>query len=146
MPANRPNKETQLAREVEAWDWRCKGLSHSRIAAKLGVTRRAIGIILDRVEARELERLAKSVERIKTVQNGQLEHIIDESFQAWRKSKKPRSRAVEKEVDGEKATQTEALEQTGDPRHLATAMSAMDRQRSLWGLDVQAAAQEMPPR
>jgi hypothetical protein len=50
-----------LQRESTAWDLRCQGWTHTRIAERLGLTRRAIGQILDRVEARELSRLSHSV-------------------------------------------------------------------------------------
>jgi predicted transcriptional regulator len=153
MPANRPNKETTTQRELDAWDLRCRGMTHHRIARKLGITRRAVGQILDRIEARELKRLAASVERQKVTQTGQLEHLIDESMTAWRRSKQPRRRAVRKTTEGaakgdddgggsDTVEQTEAIDQTGDPRHLHTAMAAMDRLRDLWGLNVVAATQE----
>jgi hypothetical protein len=141
MPA-RPSKELKLDRESKAWELRCAGLTHRRIAARLGVTRRAVGLILDRVEKRVLAELSTNVEQTKATQHGQLDYVIQESLGAWRKSKKPRSRAVEKTDDEGKVTQSEAIDQNGDPRHLATAMSAMDRQRNLWGLDVLAATQE----
>ncbi len=144
MPANRPNRETVLDREATAWELRCKGLTHDRIARRLGVTRRAVGLILDRVEKRELKRLAASVERQKVTQTGQLEHLIDESLRAWRKSKQPRNRVVASGANpkSEDIEKTEVVDQTGDPRYLAAAMEAMDRMRDLWGLNVQAAAQE----
>lgn len=144
MPANRPNKELKLHRELEAWDLRCSGHTHARIALKLGLTRRAVGLILDRVERRELRRLAESVERQKVTQTGQLEHIIDETLEAWRASKEPRNRvvAVGPSPKAEDVEKTEVIDQTGDCRHLHAAMAAMDRLRDLWGLNVMAASQE----
>lgn len=144
MPANRPNRETVLDRESTAWELRCKGYTHERIARRIGVTRRAVGLILDRVEKRELKRLAASVERQKVTQTGQLEHVVDESLRAWRKSKQPRNRVVASGANpkSEDIEKTEVVDQTGDPRYLAAAMEAMDRIRDLWGLNVQAAAQD----
>jgi hypothetical protein len=142
LPANRPNRETTQAREALAYHYRQMGMLHEAIARKLGISRRGVGLCLERAFEREKGRLSATIEALKLEQTAQLEYIIEQALRAWRMSLKPRSRASEKAGDDGTTTHTEAIDQTGDPRHLATAMAAMDRIRSLWGLDIAAATQE----
>ena len=132
-----PNRAQVTEREIIAWDMRCKGATLQRIADRLGVTCEGARKIVARVEERESRRLAKNVHRVKARQNGQLEHIIEETLTAWRRSKKPRRRAVRKEgTDRETVEHTEAVDQYGDVVYLHTAMRAQEAQRELNGLNI----------
>jgi hypothetical protein len=51
---HRPTKAIQVAREVRAVELRAGGWLHEAIGAELGVSRRAVGLMLERVKAREL--------------------------------------------------------------------------------------------
>jgi hypothetical protein len=153
--ANRSQSQIAAARETRAWRMRSRGWTQHRIADELGMEQGSVSRMLDRIETRELKRLSGSVGRVKAVQNAQLEHAIEESMDAWHRSKNPRKRAARKEATaggsgsgpdegqaGDSVQTTEVIERDGDPAHLYCAMGAMDRQRSLWGLDVAAAQQE----
>jgi hypothetical protein len=59
----RPTKELRIDRESKAWSLRCMGYTHARIATALGISPRAVGIILDRICKRELARLSHEIQR-----------------------------------------------------------------------------------
>lgn len=147
-PVTRPHPNTVALREARAWDLRCRGWSQSRIARALDVTQSGVSKMLDRIEVRELKRMSESVEREKVTQTGQLGHIIEQAMDAWHRSRKPRKRAASKTTGGgegpggDSVVSTEVIERDGDPAHLYVAMNAMDRVRSLWGLDVAPAMQD----
>ena len=96
----RPNRSQTVDHESKAWGLRCKGWCQSRIAGELGLTQQGISKLLGRIEARELIRLSSSVERIKVVQSGQLDHVIEESIEAWHRSKVARKRALRRVSTG----------------------------------------------
>ena len=140
-----PDRTVISSRETHAWDLRCRGWTHSKIALELAITRSGVSRLLDRVEAREQARMSRAWTRIKLIQSAQLEWIIEEALAAWEKSKTPRKRAASKTVSGEdrdEVTTSEIVERDGDTSYLYAAMNAMDRMRSLWGLDVAPALQE----
>lgn len=144
MPANRPNRETVLQREITAWKLRCRGWTTQRIAEELGLTRQGVEAILKRVETRESKALSKSFARVKAKQYHQLEHIYEETLDAWHKSKEALRRARQTNAgDGEEGQiVTEVIDREGNVTYLHTAMKAAAEQRSLYGLDVQAAPQD----
>jgi len=143
-----PDDSIIRSRETHAWAMRARGFSQVRIARELGLTQSGVSRLLRRVESRELRRMSKSIERIKAVQNAAFEAIIEESLEAWQRSKTPRKRAARKTSgDGQGGADdavetTEVVERDGDCSYLYAAMNAMGGQRSLWGLDVAPALQE----
>jgi hypothetical protein len=139
MPPNRPNRETVLERENQAWRLRCRGWTLARIAHRMSLSVEGVRKILLRVEERESKELTRHYLHTKTRQNGQIEHVIEESFGAWHKSKKPRSRATRRTAEGVEMTQTEALSQYGDPRYLSMVLAAQAAQRELLGFNIGAA-------
>lgn len=141
---NRPTREVTLEREAKAWAMRSRGRTQDHIATELGLAQGTVSRILGRVEARELKRLSANVERIKARQNAQLEHMLEESVDAWHKSKQPRKRASSRSGggSGDEVETHEVIERDGDPSHLYCAMTALGHQRQLWGLDVMAALPE----
>jgi predicted transcriptional regulator len=154
----RPNKTQSSIHETRAWELRSRGLPQHLIAEQIGVSQQAVSKILARIESRELKRLSGNVERLKLEQTCQLDHVITESIEAWHRSKKPKHRAIKRTVsggrgrggedddqadeDGSGTETTEAIERDGDAAYLYAAMNAMDRKRSLWGLDVAPALQD----
>jgi hypothetical protein len=135
-----PSRALVVQREVEVWRLRCRGWTLQRIGDHLALSAEGVRKIEARVAERESRRLAKGVHRVKARQNGQLEHIIEEEFDAWHKSKDPRTRVVEKtNPDGEVVKTVEAVEGLGDSRHLQVAMQAQGAQRELLGLNIMAA-------
>lgn len=148
----RPNRTQSLEHECRAWEYRCRGWGQRRIAEAIAVSQPAVSKILRRVETRELKRLSESVERIKVIQTGELEHVIEETVDAWHRSKLPKKRAIQRTVSGgghdedgdgpNQISTQEAVERDGDPAYLYAAMNAMDRVRALWGLDVAPALQD----
>jgi hypothetical protein len=141
MPANRPNDEIVLQREIEAWKLRCRGWTLARIAERMGLSIEGVRKILARVEARESKRLSRHHDRVRARQNGQVEHIIELGFDAYYTSMEPRTRVIEKVgEDGETVKHTEVVAQTGDPRHLHLVLAAQAAQRDLNGLNIDPAA------
>lgn len=136
MPANNSASQTRVALESRAWDLRQRGLTQRTIAASLGVNQATVCRLLARIEQRELARMAETVEREKMLQTAILEHVIDESFQAWERSKRPKKRAVERSTAGVGKGQTiEATEREDDPVYIDRVMQALLHIRRIWGLD-----------
>jgi DNA-binding MarR family transcriptional regulator len=142
---NTPETQRRTAEQTRAWELRQHGWTQRRIAAELGHDQGTISRWLDAIERRELARLSRNVERLKVTQTQVLEHIADEALQAWERSKKPHTKAVEKtgpklfRPDGSPASGSarvvEATERDGDPVHLQVALQALDRLRRVWGID-----------
>jgi hypothetical protein len=138
-------------RETKAWKLRAEGKTTKAIAEELGITRQGVEATLQRLESRELGRLARWVDSVKVTQHHQLETIIEESFHAWFESKKPLKRARREMTAGDddgpgapgsEVMSTDVIERTGDVAYLDMAMKAMDGQAELWGLYVLPAANE----
>lgn len=147
-----PNREQVRERERKALELRQRGATQLEIAGALGVEQGTVSRILARVDARALKDMGDACLAYKMAQTAQLEYVVAESMRAWEASKKRRTSVVNKTAprdpdDPGAGSETlgqvvQIVEQTGDVRHLHAAMSAMDRLRSLWGLDVAAAEQE----
>jgi hypothetical protein len=142
---NRPNKALQLEREKTAWALRCKCKTTQSIANVLGITRQGVEAILDRVEKREAAKLSRSFHRVKARHYHQLEHVKEETIDAWHQSKEAGHRVKQTGDggDGEGATVTEAFNREGNVQYLHTAMKAMSHQAEILGLNVEAASQDV---
>jgi hypothetical protein len=143
MPYKKPPNEAQVRQhENEAWALRCRGWSLRRIAEHMGLSPEGIRQILQRIDRRELAALSKNYEHLKIIQYHRLEHVIEQCSESWDKSKEPRKRASQKTTDadadaaGATVTSTDVVEQCGDPAYLYCLMAAMDKERSLFGLDI----------
>jgi len=143
-----------VERKKRAWELAQEGWSETRIALELGVDQSTISRYLTSLAKRTLTQLEDEVIRAKATQLRQLEHVIDEAFQAWRTSKTPEQtiskRIVPGDIDEEgnrgepqEIVTTRVRGQTGDPRHLRTALDAMADVRKLLGLDKSEVSQEM---
>lgn len=122
-------------REVEAWDLSSQGWTHKRIAEKLQVDRSTVTKILQRVSTKAAQNMLDEaiIEKMRQVEL--LRFVIDESLQAWERSKEAAKVATKKTSDkGEEITQ-QAKEQDGDPRYLSEARAAMADIRKILGLD-----------
>jgi hypothetical protein len=141
MPYKPPTDALVRQREIECWKLRCSGWTLQRIGEYLNISREAVRKILKRIDARELKNLARHYEHLKIVQYNRLEHVIEECSLAWERSKTPKKKVGQKTTDdgdGATVTASEATERDGDTAYLYAKMVAMDKQRSLFGLDVQA--------
>ncbi len=148
------NREQRRDRERTALEMRQRGSTQLEIGRALGCEQGTVSRMLARIDARALKDMGDACLAYKMAQTSQLEWLVAENLRAWEESKKRRTRVVNKMAPGhdDKGKPTgkhdslgqvvELVEQTGDVRYLHAAMSAMDRLRSLWGLDVAAADQE----
>jgi hypothetical protein len=141
LAANLP-KNVRADLETKAWRLSQRCWTQSRIAEELGVSQRTVSAMLDRVHRRVLAELNKQVELQKVVLTQQLFQIIDEAYQAWERSKKPKRKASKVTGRGGKPDSPdvrleEATDRDGDNTFLGTIMQAQDRICRLWGLDVQ---------
>lgn len=158
MPRVKP--QVARAREQEAWEFRAKGWTHSRIAERMGLTRQAIGVILARSADAEHAEMLANQDRVKATQTATLEYLVNEAMDAWERSQldAETKKTTEEEVKLEGATirgsqtKTERWSkgQSGDPRFLAEARQALASIREIWGVDapkksdVTSAGQPMP--
>jgi predicted transcriptional regulator len=139
VATNTASAAIHLERAIRAWDLRQRGWSQRRIAGELSISQGTVSRLLDAIERRELARLSKRVERQKVEQTYQLDHIIDEALDAWERSKKPRVKTGKRSGGGKlgtgESTVSEVIQREGEPAFLDRALGALDRKRSLWGLD-----------
>lgn len=158
--ANRSAEDhAATAAKCRAWSLRIRGWTQERIGHELGVDQGTISRWLAQVEREELARLRESVEAQKAHQSAVLDHILDESLQAWERSKQPRSR-VRKAQDGptklgedgrpvgpgpDGQTVTEVTNRDGSVEYLDRALATLAHKRRLWGLDVAEKSQESGP-
>lgn len=131
-----------VERKKRAWELSQQGWSEKRIAEELGVDRTTVSRYLTSLSRRALAQLEDEVAKAKAIQLRQLQHVIDEAFQAWRDSRKPEQTVSKKVVPatedgGENHTiiTTKVRGQSGNPRHLRNAMTAMAEIRELLGIE-----------
>ncbi len=135
MPSNSASDQTRILAEAKAWLLRQRGWTQARIAGEIGLDQGTVCRMLDRIERRECARLARKVAGHKGRQNAILEHLVDESFQAWEASKKPQKRASRKTSMGVSVETTDILEREGEVAYLDRVLAALKDQRFLWGLN-----------
>jgi predicted transcriptional regulator len=132
-------KEISKERERVVWSLRQKCWTQERIAEYLEISQSAVAKILLRLNQRYSKELNEDIERVKTEQLAQLEHIADEAMQAWERSKEAaKTVRVKKGLgrDNQDGEQTnEARDQDGDPRYLTVAMKAKEDIRKITGSD-----------
>lgn len=156
MPSNSASDQTRIANEQRAWALRQRGWTQQRIADDIGVDQGTICRWLDKIERRELARLSKNVEAMKVRQTGVLESILDETLQAWERSKKPKRKGTTRTASGrpilgtdghpiattDETKVSEAIERDGEPAFLDRALIALRDLRRLWGIDAPERRQE----
>ena len=138
-------RELTIQREKEVWLYRQKCWTQERIASQLKISQPAVAKILKRLSKRYSEQVIEDIDRVKTEQIYQLEHIADEAMQAWDRSKLAENTKMVKSpavIDNGKVTPLSAGSQTtivrdldGDHRYLATAMKAKEDIRKILGAD-----------
>lgn len=136
----REPKEIRLQREADVWNLRRKGWTQERIAAELKITQGAVSKALKRVSTQVRADLMADVERVQTEQVAQLQHIAEEAFEAWERSKaaaksltKHTTPARHPTGQARESTTMNLVDQHGDPRYLQTAMKALDDIRKITG-------------
>lgn len=146
-------------RHIRAWHLKAQGLLNREIGERLAgpgkkpLHERTVAKILLEAEQRfDRATLIPDIQSVKARQISQLEYVIAEALDAWRKSKQPgrsvtqhvASRVVPGQepgapVKGKLAvaenTSTHANEREGNPKYLEAAMGAMDRIRRMTGAD-----------
>lgn len=144
MPTPTRNREQQRERQRQALEMRQRGHTQLEIARVLECEQGTVSRMLAKLDARILKDMGDACLAYKMSQTAQLEWIVAENLRAWEASKRARKRIAAKFGEGgaDAGKVIESADQTGDVRYLHAAMSAMDRLRSLWGLDVAAAEQE----
>jgi hypothetical protein len=105
--------------------------------------------ILRRVERRVLKRMEKEVRGVRAKQHAQVQFILGQAIEAWRKSKETEPLKVVTgpgRRDGVATTRTRRTT-NGDPRFLRVALQALAAERQLFGLDgtMPPAGAEGPP-
>lgn len=132
-----------------AWRLRQRGRTLGAIAKELAVDESTVSRWLADLNRAALKRLTGDVAHAKAFQDGVLGYVLEETLDAWDRSKQPRMRVREikapDEVDQRDPTRTvirpgekitEVVQQTGDPAYIDRALAILAAQRKLWGLDV----------
>src|SRR4051812_28854271 len=87
-------------RELRALELSTLGWSQHRIAADLGISQAAVSKILRRVETRELQEQAATVDGQKARHSLRLEHLYGETMEAWEQSKADTTRRRQRKTEG----------------------------------------------
>lgn len=136
----------RLARRQEVWDLRCQGWTQQRIADQLEVNQSTISRDLAFMRERVMDRMEEDIVQTKVEQVWQLEYMINELFEAWRKSKEA-ARSVSRMKDegggsgfiakgkGGERTNTTVSDRTGKVSYLREARNAMADIRKILGAD-----------
>jgi len=139
-------REVALLREQFCWAARQAGYSQWLMANELGISQPAVSKILRRVERRVLKRMESEARTVKAKQHVQLEFILDQALQGWRKSTEERIRTVVgPDRHNSTSTTRERRNSAGDPRFLKVALLALQSERRLYGLDNTAKATSPEP-
>lgn len=121
--------EVVVDHETRVWELRIKGKTQRSIAQEVGLTQAGVCKILGRLYQRYREENVKSVEDHIADQVAQLEHIREQSLEAWETDKK----------SGIK----------GDPQrdkdYLQTALKAMEDIRKIYGIGKEAKPDDPRP-
>jgi hypothetical protein len=127
----------------QAWDLRAEGYTMQQIADRIGRHISTVSRLLAKLDKRANEQLLDKVVAEKQSQVSHLHWQRSELSEAWRQSKKSRTRVVRKE-DGQGGFHdvTEVIEQTGDRAYLADIRDGMRDIRSIYGMDIMPKAQD----
>lgn len=140
------NKESLAERRRRVWDLRTiHGLSQQRIAEEVNVSQATVHRDLSYAAERAVASLDKEARKERIIQYYQLQNIVDQSLQAWEKSKLPQKKVSERKerevvvTEGSiandeqvKSTITsQVTERLGSTAYLTTAMNAMSDIRDL---------------
>lgn len=146
----RINATQQRERERQAWAYRAEGMTHERIAELIGAERSTITKMLARLADRALGELTEDVSEEKMAQVSILRRIVDESMQAWERSKNPEKTVTKRAPvieDAEKNHRrrgtgrsdsyllSRVIDSDGDPRYLDMALKALGEIRKVLGLN-----------
>jgi predicted transcriptional regulator len=136
-----------VERKKRAWELTQQGWSEKRIALELGISVRTVRRYLTALARKAETELDEKVLRVKHKQLAQLEHTVDQAFQAWEISKRPEQIVSKKTIPGEVVDEetgqrsppqeivtTRVRGQAGDPRFLREAREAMADIRNLLGI------------
>lgn len=149
-----PDEKT-LQREKIAFDLRTKGWTQTRIADHLGISQVSVSKILTRVNKKYTRLFMNRVANVKAEQVAIHNQIVEESLDAWHKSKcihrvtKTRAKGridkkgKQKTIGGDKSEEEKQL--FGDTRYLDTSMKAMEHIRKIVGVGTEDDTAERDP-
>ena len=115
------------------WKLRTRGYSQSRIADQVGVGQQQVSKILKRLNNRFHKEIMDDIKSYKADQLAKHETIVEESMEAWFKSKEHGSKRRVKKDDKKQVSDYE--DYFGNTQYLDTAMKAMEHQRKILGID-----------
>ena len=126
---------------------KCRGtMTLVEIGIKYGVSKDVVWKRCKRIDAWLWPQRVEEIREIKARHEGYLFHIFRESIRAWERSRRAKRKTVIRTVpDGKgKAETVKTVELTsGDPRHLANAMKALNDIREIWGANAPLAIQHV---
>lgn len=143
----RPSQEQLEARQDQAYRLRLLGKTPEEISELFGVSARQIRTYLAQAKERQVNELRKLEGKAGVLrQFGVLNHILDESLQAYEKSKLPKKSktAMAQKYGGEgkenvlTRTSQNEIESIGDIAYLDRALKASEQIRNLLGMDAPA--------
>lgn len=142
-----PAKDISAVKAI-AWKLRERGRTLGAIARELAVDESTVSRWLGDLNRAAWKRLTGDVAHAKVFQDRVLGYLLEETLDAWERSKQPRMRVREIKTpdddqgDPTKTTMrpgekvTEVIQQTGDVAYTDRALAILAAQRKLWGLDV----------
>jgi predicted transcriptional regulator len=138
-PDPRRQDDVSLARELEAWSYRCRGWNQTRISKEMKLSNSAVCMLLKKARLRVKDEIADYI--IEHV--GMLDHIIEQCSDSWHKSLEPLRRVRQTtDADGREVIVNEAVEREGSVAYLDRWLAALDRKAKVLGLNVADAQQE----
>jgi hypothetical protein len=136
----RQRRALAVERRQQAWGLYIAGRTQQEIATVLGVTRSAVGKMIDLAQKTTIAKMEDVVRTVKVRDINRLDYIIREGLRAWDQSKRGGvKKALKSGEDGNTVTVTKQRSY-GEPRYLGVAVEAMERQARLLGLDAPAKA------
>jgi hypothetical protein len=133
MPKKLPPETLRKAIDLEAQLW-----THARIAEDLGIARETVTRYLSKHRHRVYDKLAARHSAIRAKQAAQLEHMADEAYQGWERSKFDAvtvkvTTGGEVEGDGPKTERT-IKSRSGDNSYLSEARALLVEVRKTLGI------------
>lgn len=128
MKKKKISKAVSLERDRKIWELRQRFYTYEAIGLELGISKKSVCVRLSRLTKRYRDRHLDDVDRIKTEQIAEHEHLAHEAYQAWERSKNELKKFNDADLDHDQHV-------NGDPRYLDMVMKAKQAIRKIVGLD-----------
>lgn len=127
-------------RYVDVARMRAEGLSTVEIGHRIGISYQQVSMDLKAIDEHWLANREREVEKWKGRELRRMEHLIQEAFSEWHRSKGERKKITQsvrdKDAKGKSVTKQIVTETTcGDPRYLDVVFRCSKAIRELFGLD-----------